>query len=65
MAGNDDGPSPATFLLTRKAALDLRRIHTLSFRASLSVVVESRCRMDAATSRSMTRVVGGNRIFSN
>jgi plasmid stabilization system protein ParE len=31
MAGNDD-PSPATFLLTRNAALDLRRIHTRSRR---------------------------------
>jgi len=29
MAGNDV-PSPATFLLTRNAALDLRRIHTRS-----------------------------------
>jgi hypothetical protein len=31
MAGNDV-PSPATFLLTRNAALDLRRIHTRSLR---------------------------------
>ncbi|BAO81317.1 plasmid stabilization system protein [Serpentinimonas raichei] len=31
MAGNDV-PSPATFLLTRNAALDLRRIHTRSRR---------------------------------
>lgn len=31
MAGNDV-PSPATFLLTRSAALDLRRIHTRSRR---------------------------------
>lgn len=31
MAGNDV-PSPATFLLTRNAALDLRRIHTNSRR---------------------------------
>jgi plasmid stabilization system protein ParE len=31
MAGNDT-PSPATFLLTRTAALDLRRIHTRSQR---------------------------------
>ena len=31
MAGNDL-PSPATFLLTRSAALDLRRIHTRSRR---------------------------------
>ena len=31
MAGNDT-PSPATFLLTRNAALDLRRIHTRSRR---------------------------------
>jgi len=31
MAGND-GPSPATFLLTRNAALDLRRIHARSRR---------------------------------
>jgi len=31
MAGND-GPSPATFLLTRNAALDLRRIHGRSRR---------------------------------
>jgi plasmid stabilization system protein ParE len=31
MAGNDL-PPPATFLLTRNAALDLRRIHTLSRR---------------------------------
>jgi plasmid stabilization system protein ParE len=31
MAGND-APSPATFLLTRNAALDLRRIHTRSRR---------------------------------
>ena len=31
MAGNDM-PSPATFLLTRNAALDLRRIHTRSRR---------------------------------
>ena len=31
MAGNDV-PSAATFLLTRKAALDLRRIHTRSRR---------------------------------
>lgn len=31
MAGNDS-PSPATFLLTRNAALDLRRIHALSRR---------------------------------
>ena len=29
MAGND-APSPATFLLTRNAALDLRRIHARS-----------------------------------
>lgn len=29
MAGNDE-PSSATFLLTRNAALDLRRIHTRS-----------------------------------
>jgi plasmid stabilization system protein ParE len=33
MAGNDV-PSPATFLLTRNAALDLRRIHTRSRRES-------------------------------
>lgn len=31
MAGND-APSPATFLLTRNAALDLRRIYTRSRR---------------------------------
>lgn len=31
MAGNDE-PSPATFLLTRNAALDLRRIHAHSRR---------------------------------
>jgi toxin ParE1/3/4 len=31
MAGNDV-PSPATFLLTRNAALDLRRIYTRSLR---------------------------------
>ena len=31
MAGNDVS-SPATFLLTRNAALDLRRIHTRSHR---------------------------------
>ncbi|MCC7326427.1 MAG: type II toxin-antitoxin system RelE/ParE family toxin [Burkholderiales bacterium] len=31
MAGNDS-PSPATFVLTRNAALDLRRIHTRSRR---------------------------------
>lgn len=31
MAGND-APSPTTFLLTRNAALDLRRIHTRSRR---------------------------------
>jgi plasmid stabilization system protein ParE len=31
MAGND-APSPATFLLTRTAALDLRRIHARSRR---------------------------------
>ncbi len=31
MAGND-APSPATFLLTRNAALDLRRIHARSVR---------------------------------
>ena len=31
MAGND-APSPATFLLTQNAALDLRRIHTRSRR---------------------------------
>lgn len=31
MAGNDS-PSPATFLLTRTAALDLRRIHAQSRR---------------------------------
>jgi len=31
MAGND-APSPATFLLTRNAALDLRRIHARSRR---------------------------------
>jgi plasmid stabilization system protein ParE len=31
MAGNDS-PSPATFLLTRNAALDLRRIHARSRR---------------------------------
>lgn len=31
MAGNDS-PSPATFLLTRNAALDLRRIHARSHR---------------------------------
>lgn len=31
MAGND-APSPASFLLTRNAALDLRRIHTRSRR---------------------------------
>ncbi len=31
MAGND-APSPATFFLTRNAALDLRRIHVLSRR---------------------------------
>lgn len=31
MAGNDV-PSPATFLLTRNAALDLRRIYTRSRR---------------------------------
>jgi plasmid stabilization system protein ParE len=31
MAGND-APSPAAFLLTRNAALDLRRIHTRSRR---------------------------------
>ena len=31
MAGNDV-PSPAKFLLTRNAALDLRRIHTRSLR---------------------------------
>ena len=31
MAGNDV-PSPATFLLTRNAALDLRRIHARSVR---------------------------------
>ncbi|MBK7007000.1 MAG: type II toxin-antitoxin system RelE/ParE family toxin [Burkholderiales bacterium] len=31
MAGNEV-PSPATFLLTRNAALDLRRIYTLSRR---------------------------------
>lgn len=31
MAGSDS-PSPATFLLTRNAALDLRRIHTRSRR---------------------------------
>ncbi|MBP9713350.1 MAG: hypothetical protein KBD60_06590 [Sterolibacterium sp.] len=31
MAGNDQ-PLPATFLLTRNAALDLRRIHTRTCR---------------------------------
>jgi len=30
--GGDEGPSPAAFLLTRNAALDLRRIHARSRR---------------------------------
>ena len=32
MAGRDDTPAPARFLLTRNAALDLRRIHSRSHR---------------------------------
>ncbi|SCC93462.1 Plasmid stabilization system [Thiomonas sp. X19] len=39
MAGNDV-PSPATFLLTRNAALDLRRIHTRSCREWGDVVAD-------------------------
>lgn len=39
MAGNEV-PSPATFLLTRNAALDLRRIHTRSRREWGEVVAD-------------------------
>ena len=39
MAG-DDVPSPGTFLLTRNAALDLRRIHTRSHREWGEVVAD-------------------------